>query len=112
MAVGVYEAPPQPPPLVATLFICCFVLEECKSADSKAAVGSPGAVSTAKRRSGRQKKAQSTEGREKNKHRRPVMQKHRFNVRLASRISSGGRKKLVWTDRKGAQRLAEEEAEA
>lgn len=28
------------------------------------------------------------------------MQKHRFNVRLGSVISSGERKKLVWTGRK------------
>lgn len=37
---------------------------------------------------------------EKKKHTRPVMQKHRFNVRLGSVISSGERKKLVWTGRK------------
>lgn len=36
----------------------------------------------------------------KKKHTRPVMQKHRFNVRLGSVISSGERKKLVWTRRK------------
>lgn len=34
------------------------------------------------------------------KHTRPVMQKHRFNVRLGSVISSGERKKLVWIGRK------------
>lgn len=38
--------------------------------------------------------------RKKEKHTRPVMQKHRFNVRLGSVISSGERKKLVWTGRK------------
>ena len=38
--------------------------------------------------------------REKKKHTRPVMQKHRFNVRLGSVISSGESKKLVWTGRK------------
>lgn len=36
----------------------------------------------------------------KKTHTRPVMQKHRFNVRLGSVISSGERKKLVWTGRK------------
>lgn len=88
------------------------MLEECKRADSEAAVGSAGTISTAKRRRVRRKKARPAEGGEKKQHRRPVMQKHRFNVRLASRISSGGRKKLVWTGRKGTQRSAEEEAEA
>lgn len=29
------------------------------------------------------------------------MQKHRFNIRLASPISSGGRKKLAWTTGRG-----------
>lgn len=40
--------------------------------------------------------------RERKKHTRPVMQKHRFNVRLGSVISSGERerKKLVWSGRK------------
>lgn len=36
----------------------------------------------------------------KKKHTRPVMQKHRFNVRLGSVISNGERKKLGWTGRK------------
>lgn len=55
----------------------------------------------------RQKRAQPTErrgrGRGKKIHTRPVMQKHRFNVRLGSVISGGERKKLGWTGREGEQ---------
>lgn len=40
------------------------------------------------------------------------MQKHRFNVRLGSVISSGERKKLVWTGRKRVNRGGEEEEAA
>lgn len=40
----------------------------------------------------------------KKKHTRPVMQKHRFNVRLGSVISNGERKKLGWTGRKKGDR--------
>lgn len=61
-------------------------------------MGSPRASSTAgKDERGRRRPSRLQGGK---KHTRPVMQKHRFNVRLASRISSGGRKKLVWTGRK------------
>lgn len=55
----------------------------------------------------RQKRAQQTEreegGEGKKIHTRPVMQKHRFNVRLGSVISSGERKKLGWTGREEEQ---------
>lgn len=61
-------------------------------------MGSPRAISTAgKDERGRRRPSRLQGGK---KHTRPVMQKHRFNVRLASRRSSGGRKKLVWTARK------------
>lgn len=86
-----------------------------KSADSEAWR----AVSTARRggRRERQKRAQQTEreegGEEKKIHTRPVMQKHRFNVRLGSVISAGERKKLGWTGREErGWRLDAEEAEA
>lgn len=53
------------------------------------------------KRGERQKRAQQTEKKKKKKiHTRPVMQKHRFNVRLGSGVSSGERKKLVRTNRK------------
>lgn len=72
------------------------------------------AVSTARRggRTERERergrtKAQQTareEGGEGKKiHTRPVMQKHRFNVRLGSVISGGERKKLGWTRREEEQ---------
>lgn len=55
----------------------------------------------------RQKRAQQTEreegGEGKKIHTRPVMQKHRFNVRLGSVISGGERKKLGWTRREEEQ---------
>lgn len=66
------------------------------------------AISTARGRGERQKRAQQTE---EKKHTRPVMQKHRFNVRLGSVISSGERKKLVWSGRKRETESIEEEEE-
>lgn len=59
-------AAPHPSLLLATLLICCFVQEECKSADSEAAVAAAAsAISTAKGGRVRQKKAQQTERRGK-----------------------------------------------
>lgn len=55
----------------------------------------------------KQKRAQQTEreegGEGKKIHTRPVMQKHRFNVRPGSVISGGGKKKLGWTGREEEQ---------
>lgn len=67
------------------------------------------AISTARERGERQKRAQQTE---EKKHTRPVMQKHRFNVRLGSVISSGERKKLVWIAGRRRRRTEEEEVES
>lgn len=92
-----------PPPFCNTVYLLlCWKNSGCaESADSEALGGLACAISTARERGERQKRAQQTEKKRKEKkHTRPVMQKHRFNVRLGSVISSGERKKLVWTGRK------------
>lgn len=97
--------PPQPPSFCYTVYLLlCWKNSACaESADSEALGGLACAISTARERGERQKRAQQAERKKRKKektHTRPVMQKHRFNVRLGSVISSGERKKLVWTGRK------------